>query len=270
MWLLLSGLSANEYDRILGTNVCLHSHYLMSVVAAVGWGAATSASLWLGQLFARPLTRAPRVTGLIMGFGAGSLFSAVAYQLVPAESLGDGFDVAVGLSVGALVYFAADQLLDRRGAGMRHEIRPPEGSGSGPAMFLGALLDGLPESFVLGIGIAVGGSVSVAFVVAVLVSNVPQGVAGTTSLIAAGRTQGQVFWLWAGLTAVCGIASGIGFVAGAHVPRHGLVAEAFAAGAVLMVLADSMIPEAYRHGGRAVGLATVAGFLVTTGLALAQ
>jgi ZIP family zinc transporter len=240
----------------------------MSVVAAAGWGAATSATLWLGQALATPLSRANRTTGLIMGFGAGSMFSAVAYQLVPAESLDDGVVVGIWLSLGALVYFVVDQFLDRKGAGERQRIQPQEG-GSGLAMFLGALLDGLPEAFVLGIGIATGGTVSAAFVLAVAVSNVPQGVAGTTSLVAAGHRQSQVFWLWGGLTLACGIAAGAGFLLSAHIPSRGLAAEAFAAGAVLMVLADSMIPEAYRHGGRATGLATVAGFLVTTALALA-
>ena len=240
----------------------------MSVVAAIGWGAATSATLWLGQALAGPLSRHNRTTGLIMGFGAGSLFSAIAYQLVPEESLGEGVVVGIWLSLGALVYFVVDQYLDRKGAADRQRIKPDDG-GSGLAMFLGALLDGLPEAFVLGIGIATGGTVSAAFVLAVAVSNVPQGVAGTTSLLAAGRRQSQVFWLWGGLTLACAIAAGTGFQLSDHIPSHGLAAEAFAAGAVLMVLADSMIPEAYRHGGRTTGLATVLGFLVTTALALA-
>lgn len=239
----------------------------MSVIAAVGWGAATSASLWLGQALARPLARRSRLTGLIMGFGAGTLLSAVAYQLVPMPSLSSALYIGGGLTLGALVYFVADQLLDRRGAGGRHQIRPANGSGSGFAMFLGALLDGLPEAFVLGVSISVGGAVSAAFVLAVFVSNVPQGVSGTTSLLAAGHTQRQIFWLWGALTAACAAAAGVGYWMSAA-GSGAIVAEAFAAGAVLMVLADSMIPEAYQHGGRAVGLATVAGYLVATALAV--
>ena len=242
----------------------------MSVIAAVGWGAVTSASLWLGQALARPMAQHSRLTGLVMGFGAGTLLSAIAYQLLPEANLASGLTVGIGLTLGALVYFGADQLLDRRGAGGRQQIKPEEDSGSGPAMFLGAMLDGLPEAFVLGIAIAAGGEVSAAFVLAVFVSNVPQGVAGTTSLIAAGHTQRQVFWLWGGLTVACAVAAGAGFLLSAAIPEHGLIAEAFAAGAVLMVLADSMIPEAYRHGGRAVGLATVAGYLVATAIAVSQ
>src|SRR5512138_2437758 len=96
----------------------------MTVLVAVAWGPATSASLWLGPALARPMAGANRTTGLIMGFGAGTLFSAVAYQLVPADSLRHAITVGVGLSLGALVYFLADQLLDRRGAGERQRISP--------------------------------------------------------------------------------------------------------------------------------------------------
>ena len=242
----------------------------MSVWAAVGWGAATSASLWLGQALARPLSNAPRITGLVMGFGAGTLLSAVAYQLLPAASLKEGARVGLALAAGALVYYAADHLVDRRGGSGRQQIRPGADGGSGLAMFLGALLDGLPEALVLGIGLAVGGEISLAFVVAVFVSNIPQGVAGTASMVAAGYRQRQIFWLWAALTMACASFAGLGFALADHIPDHGLVAEAFAAGAVLMVLADSMIPEAYTHGGRTVGLATVAGYLVAAALAVAQ
>src|SRR4029450_4517477 len=100
-------------------------------------------------------------------------------------------------------------------------------------------------------------------------SNVPQGIAGTTSLLAAGHTQRQVFLLWGGLTAACAVAAGAGYTLSSSVPGHGMIAEAFAAGAVLMVLADSMIPEAYRHGGRATGLAPGAGVLGPPALARA-
>ncbi len=241
----------------------------MSVFTAVGWGAATSASLYLGQALARPLANAHRVTGLIMGFGAGTLLSAVAYQLIPADSLGNGITVGLGLITGAVVYYLADRLVERRGGADRLRIKPAHTSGSGLAMFLGALLDGLPEAFVLGISVAGGGAISAAFVMAVFVSNIPQGVAGTTSLVAAGYSQRHVFGLWSALTVACAIVAGAGFLLADSVPQHGLVAEAFAAGALLMVLADSMIPEAYTHGGRAIGLATVAGYLVAAAFAIA-
>lgn len=240
------------------------------MVNAFWWGILASASLFLGQLLARPLARSFRAVGLIMGFGAGTLLSAVSYELLPEASIQDAVRVGVGLLAGALVYYVGDRLLDRRGAGPRHEIKSSVAEGSGAAMFLGALLDGVPEAFILGIGLSVGGAISVAFLAAVLVSNIPQGLAGTTGLRSAGYSSGRILLLWAGLTLVSGVAAAIGFQLGGSVPDDGLDAKAFAAGALLMMLADSMIPEAYEHGGRTVGLLTVLGFLTAAALSVAQ
>jgi len=186
----------------------------MSVWAAIGWGAATSASLWLGQALARPMAKAPRVTGLVMGFGAGTLLSAVAYQLLPAASLTSGVRMGLGLAAGALVYYLADRLVDRRGGSGRQQIKPGADGGSGLAMFLGALLDGLPEALVLGIGLAVGGEISLAFVVAVFVSNIPQSIAPSADLAAAGWGPRRLGTLWTGVVAACAVAAALGGKAG--------------------------------------------------------
>lgn len=267
----------------------------MSVWAAVAWGGFSSASLYLGEALARPLAGAHRAVGLVMGFGAGTLLSAVAYELVPESTFGDGADIGVGCALGALTYFVGDWLVDHRGAAGRQRIAAPKAAtigaagagddntadhdtaadgddddGAGPAMFLGALLDGLPDSFILGITLAVGGSISVSFLVAVFVSNIPQGIAGTTSLKAAGYSERRITAMWTALTVASAGAAGAGYVLADSVPHQGLMASAFAAGAVLVMLADSMMPEAFRNGGRAVGLATVVGYLVAAALAVAQ
>src|SRR5204863_2940103 len=97
--------------------------------------------------------------------------------------------LGVAFVLGALVYFFADQLLDAAGGKRRTDIDGAHPTSSGMAMFLGALLDGLPEALILGIGIALGEGVSVAFVAAVFVSNIPQGTAGSISLRGAGSSQ---------------------------------------------------------------------------------
>jgi len=131
-------------------------------------------------------------------------------------------------------------------------------------MFLGALLDGVPEAFIIRIGLALGGSISVAFVTAVFVSNIPQGVAGTTSLRSAGASDRRIFWMWTALTVACALTAAADSVADA-----GRDAQAFAGGAVLTMLADSMMPEAFQHGGGTVGLVTVLGYLVAAALTVA-
>lgn len=242
----------------------------MSAIEALFWGGFTSASLYVGQLLARPMEKRIRATGLIMGFGAGTMLSAVAYELVPESSLEEGWGVAAALLVGTLTYFFLDRLVDQGGGEKRQDIAGETDTGSGSAMFLGALLDGIPEAFVLGITLAFGGGVNIAFVAAVFISNIPQGIAGTNSLKASGRPERSIFWMWTGLTATCAITSVFGFVLADKVPEQGIYAQAFAAGAVLTMLADSMMPEAFEHGGKLVGIVTVLGFLLAAGLTLLQ
>jgi ZIP family zinc transporter len=237
---------------------------------ALFWGLFSSAALYLGQLLARPLGRSERAIGLMMGFGAGTLISAVAYELVPASSFGHGWAIGLSFLVGAVVYYLGDRWVDGSGGKQRAAIRSDRAEGSGAAMFLGALLDGIPEAFILGLGLALGGSVSVAFVAAVFISNVPQGLAGTTSLQEVGTSDRRIAAMWGGLTLACGLASLAGYAMADQVPDAGANASAFAGGAVLMMLTDSMVPESYRYGGRLTGLLTVVGFLVAGTLTFVQ
>ena len=234
------------------------------------WGALSSASLFLGQALARPMGRSTRAIGLMMGFGAGTLLSAVAYELIPESALGQGRTVGVSCLIGALAYFVADRLVDSGGGADRTSIAEAGPGGSGAAMFIGALLDGVPEAFILGTTLALGGAISFAFLTAVFVSNIPQGLAGTTNLQQAGYSLHRITWMWGCLTAACAVAAMAGFLLADQLPNAGLGAEAFAGGAVLVMLADSMMPEALEHGGRSVGLLTVLGFLVAGVLAAAQ
>jgi ZIP family zinc transporter len=242
----------------------------VTVWAALFWGAFSSAALYIGQALAGPMADRPRATGLVMGFGAGTLLSAVAYELVPQSSFSEGLGVGIGFLLGALTYYGADRVIDQGGGADRQQIAIDTTSGSGAAMFLGALLDGLPEAFILGITLAIGGSINVAFVSAVFVSNVPQGIAGTTSLKAAGYSDRRVFWMWTGLTVASALFAAIGFWVADWVPEQGIYAEAFAGGAVVTMLANSMMPEAFEHGGNSVGLLTVLGYLVAAVLTVAS
>lgn len=216
---------------------------------ALFWGLVAAGSLLVGQLLAAPLGRSTRTVGLMMAFGAGTLISAVGYELIPEETLQLGWEVGAAFLLGALTYYVGARLVDR-------------GGGSGVALFLGALLDGIPESFILGLGLALGGSISIAFLAAVLLSNIPEGLAGTTDLRAAGVSERRVTLMWSTLTVVCGVVSVAGYLVADHVARAGEIASAFAGGAVLTMLADSMVPESYERAGRTAGLLTVLGFLV--------
>jgi zinc transporter, ZIP family len=237
--------------------------------AAFGWGAFSSAALFIGQWLAGPTRDDHRATGEVMGFGAGTLIGAIAYELIPESTLGHGFGVGIPFLIGAVVYVMADWAIDERGGSERRSIDRPKKAGSGAAMFIGTLLDGIPEALVLGITLANGGSVSVAFVTAVFVSNIPQGLAGTTSLRASGTPDRTIGFMWAALTLACAVVAALGYQLGHTLHAQGHHAQAFAAGAVLAMLASSMMPEAFEHGGRRVGLYTVFGYVAAGLLTIA-
>lgn len=129
---------------------------LVTVWAALARGGLSSASLYIGEALAGPMAKRYRATGWIMGFGAGTLLSAVAYELIPASNLRSGLGVGLAVAVGATTYFVGDWVIDHRGGDARQDIDGGGGQGSGAAMFIGALLDGIPEAFILGITLALG------------------------------------------------------------------------------------------------------------------
>jgi ZIP family zinc transporter len=239
----------------------------MSALAAGLVGALSASSLLLGAALAIWLRPSNRVVGLVMGFGSGTLISALAYELVPAAARGD-FPVVLGLAVGALTFYFADRVIDDHGGKHRKSIAAKKPAGTGLAIFLGTLLDGIPESLVLGMSLALGGTVGVAFVVAVVISNLPEGMAGSKSMADAGMSRSMIFGMWSALVAASAFAAALGYwliIVESGIQGAGV--EAFAAGAMLTMLADTMMPEAFAHGGPVVGLVTTCGFVVATALA---
>jgi zinc transporter, ZIP family len=228
--------------------------------AAILWGGLAAASLLVGfYLAARGLSN--RSVGIVMGFGAGALLSAIAYELIP-KSGNAGWMSAVFFALGALTFFGADWWIDHRGGADRKDIEGKQ-VGSGAAIFIGTLLDNIPESIILGMSLATGGSINTAFLLAVFVSNLPEGVAGTLNLETAGRSRQSIFWMWTVLVIISAACAGLGYLIIIQLPTaDGHLTQAFAAGAMLTMLADAMMPEAFEHGGKLVGLITVTGFLV--------
>jgi zinc transporter, ZIP family len=234
---------------------------------ALFWGLFAGSSLILGGAigFWIPLSR--EVRGLIMGFGAGVLISAVAYELVDdAFAAADGFAiVAAGLFAGAATFFVGDGLIDRMGGGERKRSAGTHAAAGGAALaiVLGIVLDGVPESAVIGLSLLEGTGVSVAMIVAVFLSNLPEAIAATTGLSRSGWARRKIFGLWALVTLVSGLSALAGYVLfdGAG-PRALAFVLAYAGGAILTMLADTMMPEAFERSGRLTGLATTLGFAV--------
>jgi zinc transporter, ZIP family len=236
---------------------------------ATAWGLVAGSSLVLGGLLAILVRPSPRTNGLVMAFGSGVLISAVAYELVAEaiEGASTPRSVALGLGAGALTFFVGDLLIDRAGGEHRKSSSGAQAEGSSLAIALGALLDGVPESVVLGLSVLLGDGISVALLAAVFISNVPEAIAATSGLKVAGWTTRRLLGMWTAIAVVSGLAAGLGYVLFARAPDlTGAFAQAFAAGAMLTMLADTMMPEAFRFGGRQTGLYTVLGFAVAVGL----
>ena len=220
------------------------------------WGLVGASSLVIGAALGLWLRIPHRIVALIMGFGAGALVSALAFDLT-AEAFEEGgaIGTAIGLAAGGLTFFIGDAIIESRMPATE------KAEGGGLAIALGALLDGLPESFVLGASLVSGPGVSVSFLVAVVLSNLPEGLAGARDLRQEGHSERWIMGLWIGVAIASAISAAIGFAVLGSLATEPLgIAKAFAAGAILTMLADTMFPEAYAGGGKGVGLATLLGF----------
>lgn len=235
---------------------------------AGGWGLCAGAALLVGAAVGSLFRVPAQWIALIMAFGSGVLISAVSFELVEkAYDQGGVLPTAAGAVAGATAYSLANVFLSRRGARhrKRSDARQPseeEQPGSGNAIALGALLDGIPESVVIGTSLLGGGSIGMATVAAVFISNVPEGMASASGMQRAGRSRTYVFTLWAAIAVVSGLAAlaGYAFLGGASGTWMAAI-TAVAAGAILAMIADTMIPEAFEKAHLLAGLTTVLGFL---------
>ncbi|WP_093612499.1 ZIP family metal transporter [Actinoplanes philippinensis] len=235
---------------------------------AGGWGLLAGSALLLGAAVGFLADIPRRIIASIMAFGAGVLLSAVAFELVGEayEQAGMAW-AASGAIAGALIYTGCNVLLARRGARNRKRSEDRKDDGSGLALALGALLDGIPESIVIGTSLLAGGGASVATVAAVFVSNVPEGLSSAAGLRAAGRSRAYVFGLWSGIALISGLSAIAGYTILADAPATLLGwITALAGGAILTMVADTMIPEAFEDAHLLIGLITVTGFLLSFAL----
>jgi zinc transporter, ZIP family len=220
------------------------------------WGTVAASSLVIGALLALARDWSDRLVGLVLAFGAGALISAVSFELAEdGIAVGGAAAVGIGLAVGAVTYY----LLDRRVEGRM-------GSDPASGLALGAFLDGIPEQLVLGLGIATGGEVGVGLVVAIFVSNLPEAIGSASKMHKHGRDAATIMRLWGAVAIVCALSTLVGYGLADSLSTElegGL--NGFAAGALLVMLTDSMIPEASK-AGRVTGLATVFGYALATGL----
>lgn len=226
-------------------------------------------ALVLGALIAWFVHVPRRVVASVMAFGAGVLISALSFDLVDeAERTGGLTPTIVGFIAGACVYVAANVALARRGAAHRkragdEQPSEEEQEGSGAAIAVGALLDGVPESVVLGLSLLGGGGVGVPVLAAIFISNLPEGLSSAAGMKRGGRSARYVFGVWIGIALASGLAGALGvLLLDGAAPETIAVITALAAGAILAMVADTMIPEAFERAHLSAGLIATLGFII--------
>jgi ZIP family zinc transporter len=241
-----------------------------TVVQAGLWGLLGGSALVLGAVIAYLVALPPRVIAGIMAFGSGVLISALSFDLMDEAYKAGGFDsTASGFLAGATVYTVANVVISRRGgkhrkrSGHSKDRQQSADEGGGLAIAVGALLDGVPESIVIGASLLSGKGVSLVAVGAVFLSNIPEGLSSASGMRRAGRSAGYIFGIWGAIALASGAAALIGNLAlSGTSPDVIAFVNAVAAGAILAMLSDTMIPEAFETAHEYAGFITVAGFLI--------
>ena len=243
-----------------------------TVIDSLLWGFIASIPLLIGSIVALFVNLPKSIIASIMAFGSGVLVAALAFSLIEESfSLSQSIPpVIIGFIGGGLSYTIANYFLNRKSAGNLRRRKRSHGedaggskNASGLALLVGSVMDNIPENMALGISLITGGTVNIVLIVAIFISNFPEGLASTVGMKANGKSSKQVIILWSIAVFISTISSVIGFKVLSNTnPFLISIAISFAAGAILVMLAESMIPEAYEEGGIKIGIATMIGFVI--------
>jgi zinc transporter, ZIP family len=227
------------------------------MLEAFGWGLLAQSSLLVAGLLVCWVTVPTKVVGILGGFGAGAMIAAVSFDLLPeAQAHIKPWQTGVWMMLGVAVFLVADKFVEKRFGS--------SGAGGAMGIVVGSVVDGVPESAILGIQVGTGFTISLSFVAAVFISNIPQAIAPSADLAASGWGPRKLGGLWLLVVLACGVAAALGFLATDVASAvQGDRAAALATGGLLAMLTNSLIPFSFERGGSLAGAATALGFCLS-------
>lgn len=229
------------------------------------WGTLAGCALLIGSFIGYRFNLKQRTVAGIMAFGSGVLISALSFELIDEAFKSSGiFEVILGLFLGAGVFTLANFILGRMGARNRKRSSVPqnEGPDNSLGIALGALIDGIPESIVIGVGLIEGSTLSMITIIAIFISNIPEGLSSTVGMKKRGRSLSYIIGIWGGMTILSGIFAAMGnIVFQSSSPEIIAIIMCFAAGGILAMIIDTMIPEAFADTLNFTGLIATLGFM---------
>jgi ZIP family zinc transporter len=234
------------------------------MIEAFLWSALGASALLVGALLAYTTNLSAKFIAVVMALGAGLLIGSVAFELID-EALVTAEVARVGVYtlIGAAVFTLGNRYLDKQGGGDRKNADGAQASGAPLAIVFGSVLDGVPESFVLGLTV-LQGKVSVALLVGIMLSNFPEGLSSSSGLRKSGWTRNRVVKMWVLVMVVAAVSGALGYaVLDPASGRTGAFAQGFAAGALLAMVTDTMLPEAYEEERTSTGALVAIGFAIS-------
>ena len=229
------------------------------------WGGVSGSAVLLGALAAMFLPIRKKMIGYIMAFGTGVLIGAASYELL-GESVHNGglLPTGIGFVAGAIVFTLFDIMISNRGAKNRKRSGHKAAASSGIVLFTGTIMDAIPESIMIGTSLLEGGKVSFLLVTAIFISNFPEGLSSTSGMKKSGYSKKKMILLWSSVFVIAGIASMAGYIFLDGTSKEVLSGIAgFAGGAIIAMVASTMMPEAFEDSGPMTGFLAAIGLLAS-------
>jgi zinc transporter, ZIP family len=227
------------------------------------WGGIAGSAVFIGALTGIFFRIKKQWIGMIMAFGTGVLLGAATFELLRKSVKEGGLGAtSLGFIGGAILFTLVEFILSKRGGKERKRSKESPQGTSGLAIYIGTLFDAIPESVIIGVSLLENEKVSLLLVIAIFISNFPEGLSSSVGLKKDGYSNAKILFLWFSVLVLSAVSSWVGFVFLENSSDYLIsVIGAFAAGAVVSMVSSAMMPEAYEEGGAIVGFVTSLGLL---------